>query len=126
MTSSPYRARAPRVLDRRQRLVAPWGARRGTSVTAVSESGACARPVQASWLHPIEIYFSIVQRKVLTLNRQIIFVKKDDCHRREVVPVYEVLAVRQSLDAFNAIVLRKALFDKCQITAYVPGHVADS
>ena len=61
------RQRAARVLDRRQRLLPP---RPGSHRPAPSAGRTCARPpaVHASWLNQIEIYFSVVQRKVLTPN----------------------------------------------------------
>ena len=60
--------RAARVLDRRQRLVAPRGACGKRLQRQYPNLVLVHGPVHASWLNQIEIYFSIVQRKVLTPN----------------------------------------------------------
>ena len=61
------RLRAASVLDRRQRLLPPRLDRRSTPVPTRSRTRRMIHlPVHASWLNQVEIYFSVVQRKLLT------------------------------------------------------------
>jgi hypothetical protein len=58
----------PRVLDRRQRFLAS-GQRAAARLRAKWPNIILVHtPVHASWLNQIEVYFSIVQRKLLTPN----------------------------------------------------------
>ena len=69
MSQAPYDQARTRVLDRGQRL---FPSRRSNASSACKRatpgSFRSTAPVHASWLNQIEIYFSIVQRKVLTPN----------------------------------------------------------
>ena len=69
MEREPYRSAERRVLGGGQRLVAP---RRGGGPAAARrrtrKSILVHTPVHASWLNQVEIYFSMIQRKVLTPN----------------------------------------------------------
>ena len=69
MTSEPYASARARLLGRRQRQQPPRPARRGPAAGALAEPRLVHLPTHASWLNQIEIYFSIVQRKVLDPQR---------------------------------------------------------
>ncbi|WP_346347496.1 helix-turn-helix domain-containing protein [Streptomyces sp. YIM 121038] len=60
--------RQARVLDRGQRLLPPRPESRRPADRSVPERGHGPHPVHASWLNQIEIYFSVVQRKVVSPN----------------------------------------------------------
>ena len=60
--------RAARLLDRGQRLVASWRTAVDRLQQRYPNLVLVHGPIHASWLNQIEIYFSIVQRKVLTPN----------------------------------------------------------
>ena len=60
--------RPSRVLDCRQLLYSPGRQSSPTFTRPVSPPDVGHAPLHASWLNQIEIYFSIVQRKVLTPN----------------------------------------------------------
>ena len=73
----PFTARVDQVMTREPHasarcvfwIVDNGSSHRGRSVgAAVSECGDGPYPVHASWLDQVEIYFSMVQRKVLTPN----------------------------------------------------------
>ena len=67
--ASPVRDGASRVLDRGQRLLTSRRRLHRAATNSLSKSVTLVHgPVHASWLNQIEIYFSIVQRKVLTPN----------------------------------------------------------
>ena len=58
----------PRVLDRGQRLIPSWRPRCGGAAGTPSTHRHRPYATYASWLNQVEIYFSIIQRKVLTPN----------------------------------------------------------
>ena len=66
MTPRALRQRATSVLDRRQRRLPSRLDRRRPLSDAFPNAAMIHTPVHASWLNQIEIYFSVVQRKLLT------------------------------------------------------------
>ena len=69
MTADALRSRPARVLDRRQRLLAPRPTSRPTASRPEWPNLVLVHlPFYASWLNQIEIVFSVIQRKVLTPN----------------------------------------------------------
>ena len=58
----------PGVLVGRQRQQPPRPARRRPDASRRPKAQLVQLPVHASWLNQVEIYFSVVQRKVLTRN----------------------------------------------------------
>ena len=69
MTSRALRQRGPGVLDRGQRLLPPRRRLDQADGQAWPNAHLIHLPVHASWLDQAEIYFSVVQRKVLTPER---------------------------------------------------------
>ena len=68
MTSAALRLGPPRVLDRRQRLLPPRPRLHRPAASRWPTLRLIHLPVHASWLNQVEIYFSVVQRKVLAPN----------------------------------------------------------
>jgi hypothetical protein len=68
MTAEPVRQRRPGVLDRRQRVLHRGAASINRMTSAWPNTHLIHLPVHASWLDQAEIYFSIVQRKVVNPN----------------------------------------------------------
>jgi len=60
--------RAARVRDRRQRFRAPRQTLDRPPPGRLAKPRARPHPIHASWLNEAEIYFSVVQRKVVTPN----------------------------------------------------------
>ena len=68
MTQEPYRSarRVFWIMD--NGFFPPRPIQRGTVAEPLPQSSVVHGPIHASWLNQIEIYFSIIQRKVLTPN----------------------------------------------------------
>ncbi|MFE4445274.1 hypothetical protein [Streptomyces sp. NPDC056820] len=62
------RQRRTRLLDRRQRLLSPGKDSHRPSDQQISGCSHGPHPLHASWVNQIEIFFSIVQRKVVSPN----------------------------------------------------------
>jgi hypothetical protein len=66
MTAEPYRSARRVFTGPRQRQLAPRPGLRPTSRRSVPAARARPSPGPRSWLNQVEIYFSILERKVLT------------------------------------------------------------
>jgi hypothetical protein len=112
MQQPPLQDRPPRLLGHGQRLLSPWQCLRASFAscldTAFPNIIPVHGPVHASWLNQIEIYFSIIQRKVLTPNDFASLADVEDRllrfqqHYEQIAAPFEWKFTRADLDALLA------------------------